>query len=88
VFFGPCWELAAGTGRRLLLPELGAILQGDPPEAGNYRAAWIRRAVAALAAGGAAGVAWWDAIGAEGRDFRLGDSHSREAWAEAIAGRY
>lgn len=82
---GLCWQLAAGTGRRLFLPEVGVILQGQPADPGNYRAAWIRRLVANLAAGGAAAVAWWDAPGANDRDFRLADPQSAEAWAEAIA---
>lgn len=80
-----CWQLAHASGRRLFLPEVGVILQGQPADAGNYRSAWIRRLVANLAAGGAAAAAWWDAPGANDRDFRLSDPLSREAWAEAIA---
>lgn len=81
------WDLAAGTGRRPFLAEAGVILQGDPPDAGNYRAAWIRRLATVAYARGVAGIAWWDALGSHDRDFRLTDPLSREAWAEVIAGR-
>lgn len=77
--------LAAGSGRRLFLPELGVVRQGDPPEDGTHRAVWIRAVVAELRRVGAAGVAWWDAMGTGGRDFRLEDEPSRLAWREALA---
>lgn len=78
--------LAAGSGRRLFLPELGVIRQGSPADDGTHRAAWIRAVVAELRTQGAAGVAWWDAMGTGGRDFRLTDEPSRLAWREALEG--
>lgn len=80
-------RLARGSGRRLFLPELGVILQGKPADTGTYRAAWIRAVVAELRDQACAGVAWWDALGANNRDFRLLDQPSRDAWQDAIYGR-
>lgn len=80
-------RLARGSGRRLFLPELAVILQGTPPDAGTFRAAWIRAVVAELADQGGAGVAWWDALGANNRDFRLVDAPSRTAWQDVLNGR-
>lgn len=79
-------RLARGSGRRLFLAELAVILQGDPPDTGRYRAEWIRAVVAELRDQGAAGVAWWDALGANNRDFRLADEPSRKAWQDALFG--
>lgn len=82
-------RLARGTGRRLFLPELGVVLQGSAKtrDDGTFRAAWIRAVVAELRDQGCAGVAWWDALGANNRDFRLLDEPSRAAWQDAIYGR-
>lgn len=83
-------RLAASSGRQLFLPELGVILQGaGPTDSGSLRAAWIRSVIAELHQLGCAGVAWWDAIGTPaadgtGRDFRLLDQPSRDAWQDAI----
>lgn len=81
-------ELAAGVGRRLLVPEVGVIRQGtDPQDSGTLRAAWIRALVAYARAQGVAGMSWWDHYGSNSRDFRLTDSSSLAAWRDAIAGR-
>lgn len=86
-FFALPLQLAHGSGRRLFLPELGVIRQGSGAgDPGVYRAAWITAAVGYLDAQGCAGVAWWDALGANDRDFRLTDPASAGAWADAIAG--
>jgi len=87
-FFELPVQLAAGSGRRLLLAELGVIRQGNPADLGGMRAGWMRAAAAYLKAQGCAGVAWWDALGANSRDFRLTDPDSAAAWADVIAGRY
>lgn len=87
-FFALPVQLAAGTGRRLLLAELGVIRQGAPADTGSLRAVWMRSAVRYLASVGCAGVAWWDKRGTNGRDFRLTDADSAAAWADIIAGRY
>lgn len=87
-FFALPLQLAAGTGRRLLLAELGTIRQGAPADFGALRANWMRSAARYLAAAGCAGVAWWDAQGANNRDFRLTDADSAAAWADILAGRY
>lgn len=87
-FLAVPFRLARGSGRRLFLPELGVILQGaNPQDTGTYRAAWIRAVIAELREQGCAGVAWWDALGANKRDFRLLDDPSRLAWQDAIYGR-
>ena len=79
--------LARATGRRLFLPELGAIRQGGPiPDDGALRSDWIADVVAYLDEIGCAGAAWWDALGANSRDFRLTDAVSAGAWKRAIAG--
>jgi hypothetical protein len=76
-------QLAEGTGRRLYLPELGAIrMPGDASGAG--RASWIGDVVALLREHDCAGVAWWCAPGAGGRDFHLADQASAAAWRRVI----
>lgn len=89
-FFALPLQLAAGSGRRLLLAELGVIRQGTPAQvdSGAMRAVWMRAAATYLKAHNVAGVAWWDALGANQRDFRLTDPDSAAAWADVIAGRY
>lgn len=79
-------QLAAASGRRLFLPEVGAARQGVPADNGTFRAAWIRQLAVYAAAQGVAGMAWWDDYGS--KDFRLTDPASAAAWAEVIAGRY
>lgn len=79
-------QLAAGTGRRLFLPEIGVALQGSPKDTGVHRAPWMRRVAAYAAEQGVAGMAWWDDLGS--KDFRLTDAVSAAAWADVIAGRY
>lgn len=88
-WLAPMFDMADGTGRRLWLPELGSVLLGG--DAGAGRAAWIRDVVALLRERGAAGAAWWCAIGKPGkggevRDFHLSDQPSADAWREAIGG--
>ena len=90
-FFELPVQLARSTGRRLFLPELGVIRQGSGAgsgagDDGTYRAQWITAAVGYLDAQGCAGVAWWDALGTNNRDFRLTDQKSAQAWTDAIAG--
>jgi hypothetical protein len=86
-FFALPLQLAAGVGRRLWLSELGVIRQGAPSDNGAFRGQWLATVVAYLRAQGVAGVSWWDALGANSRDFRLTDQASAAAWAGAIAGR-
>lgn len=86
-FFALPLQLAAGTGRRLWLAELGVIRQGAPADTGAFRGQWIKQAIAYLRSQGVAGVSWWDAQGANSRDFRLTDQASAAAWADALAGR-
>lgn len=86
-FLATAVELANGTGRRLFLPELGVIRQGAPADTGALRADWIRRVLSYCEQLGVAGVAWWDSLGANDRDFRLSDRPSQMAWQDAIAGR-
>ncbi len=81
-------QLAAGTGRRLLLAEWGVIRQGAPADTGELRAGWIRSGARYLASHGVAGVAWWDGLGANDKDFRVDDGPSSSAWADILAGRY
>lgn len=88
-WLAPFFDWAAGTGRRLWLPELGSVLLGGDTGAG--RAAWIRDVVAVLRERGAAGAAWWCALGKPGkggevRDFHLADEPSAKAWRDAIEG--
>ncbi len=73
-------SLAAGTGRRAFVPELGSVRQGRPAEPGIERARWIGQVMSYARARDYAGVAWWDHFGANGRDFRLTDAWSRQAW--------
>lgn len=87
-FFQLPVQLAAGTGRRLLLAEVGVTRQGAPADLGALRANWMRSAARHLASVGCAGFAWWDSLGANSRDFRLTDPDSATAWADIIAGRY
>lgn len=87
-FFALPVQLAAGSGRRLLLAELGVIKQGAPADQGQMRAVWMRAAARYLASVGCAGVAWWDSTGANSRDFRLTDPDGAAAWADVLAGRY
>lgn len=86
-FFALPLQLAAATGRRLWLPELGVIRQGAPADSGAFRGQWIKQAIGYLREQGCAGVAWWDALGANSRDFRLTDPASAAAWADVLAGR-
>jgi hypothetical protein len=81
------FEAAEGTGRRLWLGELGAVLLGRDTGAG--RASWIRDVVTLLRERNAAGAAWWCAMGKPGakgevRNFHLSDRPSADAWREAI----
>lgn len=80
--------LAAGSGRRLYLPELGVIKQGmtGAQDDGSVRAQWLMQVLPYLRSIGCAAVSWWDSAGANGRDFRL-DPISLKAWKDAIAGR-
>ncbi len=86
VFFAPLDELAAGTGRRAFVPELGVIRQGalGRADAGTMRANWISNVVGYADAHGYAGIGWWDAPGANSRDFRLTDAPSAGAWSAEI----
>lgn len=81
-------QSANSSGRPLFLPELGVIRQGSPADTGTYRADWMRQVATYLADHGCAGVAWWDALGSNSRDFRLTDAPSRAAWQNIIAGRF
>lgn len=83
-FFEPLAQLANGTGRRPFVPELGVIRQGSPADTGGLRANWISNAVQYLDSIGCAGVAWWDAPGANSRDFSLTDPQSAGAWSAEI----
>jgi hypothetical protein len=83
-FFELLDQLAAGTGRRAFVPEVGVIRQGQPAEAGTLRANWITNVVQHADARGYGGIAWWDAPGANGRDFRLTDTPSAGAWSAEI----
>lgn len=83
-FFAPLDQLAAGTGRRPFVPEVGVIRQGSPPDDGGMRANWITNIVRYADARGYAGMAWWDALGANNRDFRLTDTQSAGAWSAEI----
>jgi hypothetical protein len=83
-FFELLDQLAAGTGRRAFVPELGVIRQGAPAETGTLRANWITNVVQHADAAGYAGIAWWDAPGANSRDFRLTDAPSAGAWSAEI----
>lgn len=83
-FFDLLEQLANGTGRRPFVPELGVIRQGNPADTGGLRANWISNAVQYLDSIGAGGVAWWDAPGANSRDFRLTDAQSAGAWSAEI----
>lgn len=86
-FFAPALRLADGVGRPLAVPELGAIRMPSDPT-GARRADWIRRVAVLLRREGCAGVAWWDAADkTTGRDFRLDDGPSRQAWADVLAGK-
>jgi hypothetical protein len=85
-WLAPALKLADAMGRPLVVPELGAIKMPSDPT-GARRADWIRAVVSLLRSEGAAAVLWWDALGANSRDFRLDDSASRTAWNEALAGR-
>lgn len=77
-------QLAEGAGRRLYLPELGAIrMPSDASGAG--RAAWIGDVLALLRERNVAGVAWWCAPGTGGRNFHLSDQPSAAAWRRAIS---
>jgi hypothetical protein len=84
VFFELLDQLAAGTGRRPFVPELGVIRQGRPADTGGLRANWITNVVQYADAHDYAGVAWWDAPGANNRDFRLTDAPSAGAWSAEI----
>jgi hypothetical protein len=84
-FFGPLVELAAGTGRRPFVPELGVARQGDPADTGTLRANWITNCVQYLDSIGTGGVAWWDATGS--KDFRLTDPASAAAWSAELTRR-
>jgi hypothetical protein len=83
-FFELPAQLAAGSGRRLFVPELGVIRQGAPADSGEMRGKWIGDCVAYLDQVGAAGVAWWDAPGANNRDFRLDDTASAGSWSAEL----
>lgn len=83
-FFDLLAQLANGTGRRPFVPELGVIRQGAPADTGGLRGNWISNAVQYLDSIGTGGVAWWDAPGANGRDFRLTDAQSAGAWSAEI----
>lgn len=83
-FLTPALRLAAGTGRRLWIPELGAVrLPADRSGAG--RGAWITAVAAVLRAAGCAAVSWWDATSRTGHDLRLTDGPSRQAWTAVLA---
>lgn len=75
-------ELAEGTGRRLYLPELGAVKMPSDLT-GTGRASWIDDIAAILRERDAAGVAWWCAPGANARNFHLSDTSSAAAWRRA-----
>jgi hypothetical protein len=77
---------AAAIGLPLVVPELGAIRMPSD-KTGDGRANWIRTVASALKVHGAAAVSWWDATGTGGRDFRLDDSPSYNAWRDVLAGR-
>lgn len=76
-------EAAEGTGRELYVAELGAVkMPSDVSGAG--RAAFIRDCVAFLRERRAVYAAWWCEFGIGGRDFRLLDTPSADAWRAAI----
>lgn len=78
--------LAHATGTAPFLPEFGIARRQDDPT-GERRAELILDAVAVLRANGCRAVSWWDDMGANNVDFRLDDEPSRQAWADAMAGR-
>jgi hypothetical protein len=80
-------RLAAGTGRRLMLPELGAVRLPTDFD-GSKRAAWMTAVVARLADAGCAAVSWWSAPGANAKDFRLADPPSVAAWQGILSGAF
>lgn len=77
-------EAAEGTGQPLYIAEFGGVkMPSDTTGAG--RAAWIRDAVAYLRERRRVRyVAWWCELGTGGRDFRLLDKPSADAWRAAI----
>lgn len=73
------FEAAQGTGRPLVVAELGAArVSGD--NTGTGRAAWIRDVTTLLRERGCTYVAWWNDLGTGGTDFRLTDKPSADAW--------
>lgn len=85
-FLAPAFRLADGVGRPVAVPELATIRMPSDPT-GARRADWIRAVAVLLRREGCAAVGWWDAVDkTSGRDFRLDDQPSRQAWADVLAG--
>lgn len=79
-------RLAAGAGRPLWVPELGAVRLATDPD-GSKRAAWIRTVAGILRSLGCAAVSWWCASGSNGKSIHLDDAASSNAWRDVIARR-
>lgn len=82
-FVDIAFRLAAGTGRPLWVPELGAVRLASDTD-GQGRAAWMTEVVRLLREGGCVAVGWWHQFGSSGYDYRLDDAASA-AWAEAMS---
>ncbi len=83
-FFATPIGAAHTLGVPLVIPELGAI-RVPSDDSGMQRAAWINNCLLYLAAQDCRLVNWWHATGTNGKDYRLTDTPSADAWRNAIA---